>query len=197
MRLSVLNEFFFSWKFFNSFPMDSSPGSVNESLSPIEPVVFPIGNKRFHLVRSSCSTRSTDRWRSTFFRFDVEQWLTEANNTTPVTIYSQREDDLGQSMPASLFWYDIPVGLGWTYSVTVKTQAVLPAQTALQGKLILSIFGETTSLDDAVLASDTQMPAALHAGVEHLVELKSSQRLGEVVLQRISREATIDECLSE
>ena len=113
-------------------------------------------------------------------RFDVEQWFTEANSSNPVSIYGQREDDLGKSMLASHF-DTIFDDSGWIYSVTVKTQAVLPVQTTLRGKILLSIYGEVTSLDDAVLASDEHVLAAFHAGGEHLVELKSSRRLGEVV----------------
>ena len=69
---------------------------------------------------------------------------------------------------------------GWIYSVTVKTQAVLPAQTHLRGKILLSIHGENASLNDALLASSTFTQDVFHAGGEDLIELRNSTRLGEV-----------------
>ena len=71
-------------------------------------------------------------------------------------------------------------GQGWIYSVTVKTQAVLPAQTHLRGKILLSIYGENASLNDALLASSTFTQDVFHAGGEDLIELRNSTRLGEV-----------------
>lgn len=66
--------------------------------------------------------------------------------------------------------------IGWIYSVRVKTQAILPVQTSLKGKIILSINGEKDSLNDAVLGS-----GRFHAGGEDIIELKSIKRLGEVI----------------
>jgi len=69
---------------------------------------------------------------------------------------------------------------GWIYSVKVKTQAVLPAQTTLRGKIFLSIYGENSSLNDAILGSGRLMQGLFHAGGEDNIELKSNKRLGEV-----------------
>ncbi|UJR31343.1 hypothetical protein I4U23_018839 [Adineta vaga] len=95
--------------------------------------------------------------------FDVEQWFTQITNDNPVNIYGQREDDIG-----------------WTYSVTVKTQAVLPAQTNLRGKIILSIYGQNSSLNNAILGSGRLMYGLFHAGSEDTIELKSTKRLGDI-----------------
>lgn len=69
---------------------------------------------------------------------------------------------------------------GWIYSVTVKTQAVLPAQTNLRGKILLSIHGENSLLNDGILGSGRFMNGLFHAGGEETIELKSNKRLGEV-----------------
>lgn len=69
---------------------------------------------------------------------------------------------------------------GWIYTVNVKTQAVLPAQTNLRGKIYLSIQGENASLNDSLLASGRLMHGLFHPGGEATIELKSDQRLGEV-----------------
>ncbi|CAF3752454.1 unnamed protein product [Rotaria socialis] len=105
----------------------------------------------------------TDRISGLSYRFDVEQWLTENALDNPVNVFGQREDDLG-----------------WMYSVTIKTQAVLPAKTNLRGKILLSIYGEQGSLDDAILGSGRLMHGLFHAGGEDMIELKSNKRLGEI-----------------
>ncbi|CAF1436666.1 unnamed protein product [Rotaria magnacalcarata] len=105
----------------------------------------------------------TDRISGLSYRFDVEQWLTENTLDNPVNVFGQREDDLG-----------------WMYSVTIKTQAVLPAKTNLRGKILLSIYGEQGSLNDAILGSGRLMHGLFHAGGEDTIELKSSKRLGEI-----------------
>lgn len=81
---------------------------------------------------------------------------------------------------------------GWIYSVTVKTQAVLPAQTHLRGKILLSIHGENASLNDALLASSTFTQDVFHAGGEDLIELRNSTRLGEV---KVSSEYFLTSCV--
>ena len=68
------------------------------------------------------------------------------------------------------------------YSVTIKTQAVLPAKTNLRGKILLSIYGEQCSLNDAILGSGRLMHGLFHAGGEDTIELKSSKRLGDCLL---------------
>jgi len=68
----------------------------------------------------------------------------------------------------------------WIYSVIIKTQAVLPAQTNLRGKLFLSIYGDKASLNDAVFGSTR----SIHAGGENTIELKSTKRLGEVQIKK-------------
>ncbi|CAF4399267.1 unnamed protein product, partial [Adineta steineri] len=68
----------------------------------------------------------------------------------------------------------------WIYSVTIKTQAVLPAQTNLRGKIVLSIYGENSSLNDAILSSGRLMYGLFHAGSEDTIEMKSPKRLGEI-----------------
>jgi hypothetical protein len=69
---------------------------------------------------------------------------------------------------------------GWTYTITVKTQAILPVQTNLRGKIFISIYGEQASIVDAVLASIKSIQEAFHPGGEDLIDLQSRQRLGEV-----------------
>jgi hypothetical protein len=64
--------------------------------------------------------------------------------------------------------------------VVVKTQAVLPAQTSLRGKIFLSIYGENSSLNDAILGTGRLNHGIFHAGGEDIIELKSNKRLGEV-----------------
>ncbi|CAF1154399.1 unnamed protein product [Adineta ricciae] len=105
----------------------------------------------------------TDQTNGLSYRFDVEQWFTEKDNDHPMNIYGQREDDIG-----------------WTCSVTVRTQAVLPAQTNLRGKLLISIYGQNFSLIDAILGSGRLMYGLFHAGSEDTIELKSAKRLGEI-----------------
>ncbi|CAF3800670.1 unnamed protein product [Adineta steineri] len=105
----------------------------------------------------------TDQISGLSYRFDVEQWFTEKIEDNPVNIFAQREDDIG-----------------WIYSVTIKTQAVLPAQTNLRGKIILSIYGENSSLNDAILGSGRLMYGLFHAGSEDTIEIKSPKRLGEI-----------------
>ncbi|CAF3836154.1 unnamed protein product [Rotaria sordida] len=97
------------------------------------------------------------------YRFDVEQWFIENTYDNPINIFGQREDDIG-----------------WIYFVTVKTQAVLPVQTSLRGKILLSIYGEYASLNDAILGSGRLMHGLFHAGGEDIIELKSNKRLGEI-----------------
>ena len=109
----------------------------------------------------------------------MERWFREKTEDNPVVILGQREDDSGKyydkkSIDADVHHPD------WIYSITVKTQAVLPAQTNLRGKIFLSIQGENASLNDSLLASGRLMHGLFHAGGEATIELKSDRRLGEV-----------------
>ena len=111
----------------------------------------------------------------------MEQWFKDRVETSPVNIYGRREDDLGKErdtvpQPSQCQSHRA----GWTYTVTVKTQAVLPAQKNLRGKIFLSIFGDQGSLSDPILSETPSTHQAFHAGGEDVIELKSSQRLGEV-----------------
>jgi hypothetical protein len=63
---------------------------------------------------------------------------------------------------------------GWPYSVSIKTQAILPVNTFLRGKLIFSIHGTT-------LLTGKSLCRRLSPGAEEIIELKSDQRLGEVI----------------
>ena len=114
-------------------------------------------------------------------RFDVERWFKEKTDTVPVNIYGQREDDLGkQDSINEHVSFRLSFVLGWIYTVTVKTQAVLPAQKNLHGKIFLTISGENDSLTDTILSATKSTQQTFHAGGEDVIELKSSQRLGEV-----------------
>jgi hypothetical protein len=70
---------------------------------------------------------------------------------------------------------------GWPYSVSIKTQAILPVNTFLRGKLIFSIHGDQASLLDTTLLTGKSLCRRLSPGAEEIIELKSDQRLGEVI----------------
>ncbi len=97
-----------------------------------------------------------------------------------MNILGQREDDIGKFSYEKII-QNCLYHRGWIYSVTVKTQAVLPAQTNLRGRICLSIYGENSSLNDAILGSGRLMHGLFHAGSEETIEVKSNKRLGEVI----------------
>ncbi|CAF1111112.1 unnamed protein product [Didymodactylos carnosus] len=105
----------------------------------------------------------TDHLSGISYKFNVDRWFMDKTGDISVDVLGQREDDAD-----------------WTYTVIVKTQAVLPAQTSLRGKIILSIRGKNSQLNDIVLGSGREMFQLFHAGNEDTIELKTAKRLVDI-----------------